>query len=453
MTIAFDDNTLTRDNSELLLERIRARRARVAVIGLGYVGLPLVRAVTQVGFRTIGVDIDPQKIEWLKRGKPYLKHLNGDWLKSAVDSKRFIPTSDFAAIERADVVLICVPTPLTENREPSLLFIERTAKALVPHLRPGQLFILESTSWPGTTEEVLKPILEESGLRSGEDFFLAFSPEREDPGNQDFETSGIPKIVGGDGPRALELTRAFFDTFVVATHPVSSMATAEATKLTENIFRAVNIALVNELKVIFTRMGIDIWEVIDAAKTKPFGFMPFYPGPGLGGHCIPVDPFYLTWKAREYDVATKFIELAGEINVSMPHWVIERLGALLDMQCGISLSRAHILLLGLAYKKNVDDIRESPTLKLMALLEERGTKVSFHDPYVEEVPSTRQFKNLMHRRSVEFSADTIDRYSAVVVVTDHDCVDYRLLAKARLVVDTRNVCARKDVTGPNIYKA
>jgi UDP-N-acetyl-D-glucosamine dehydrogenase len=353
----------------------------------------------------------------------------------------------------ADLVLICVPTPLDRHREPDLSHVERTTEAVARRLRPGQLIVLESTTWPGTTTELMKPILEAGGLASGLDFFLAYSPEREDPGNPSFATALIPKVVGGDGPAALDLATRFYESVVSRAVAVSSPATAEAVKLTENIFRAVNIALVNELKLVFDAMGIDVWEVIEAARTKPFGFMPFYPGPGLGGHCIPVDPFYLAWKAREYGVATRFIELAGEINTLMPRVVVERLALELDRRAGRGLNGARILVLGLAYKKNVDDLRESPALVLVELLRRRGAVVAYHDPCIPEVKRTREHPQLAGMRSVPLEAAQIAGHDAVLIATDHDGVDYAgLVAHAKLVVDTRNACARAGLAGDTIVK-
>jgi UDP-N-acetyl-D-glucosamine dehydrogenase len=346
-----------------------------------------------------------------------------------------------------------VPTPLTRHREPDLSFVETTARAIAATLRPGQLVVLEPTTYPGTSAEILRPILETTGLTSGLDFFLAFSPEREDPGNRDFRTASIPKVVGGDGADALRLADALYSAFTIATVPVSSMATAEAVKLTENIFRAVNIALVNELKLVYDAMGIDVWEVIEAAKTKPFGFMPFYPGPGLGGHCIPIDPFYLAWKAREYDVTARFIELAGEVNTRMPYHVVDRLAEAVD-RTGTAFSGARVLVLGLAYKKNVDDIRESPSLKLIQLIEARGARCEYHDPFVPVIGPTREHPALAGRRSVPLDAAELAACDAVLIATDHDDVDYAfVVAHARLVIDTRNVCARRGLQGPSIVKA
>jgi UDP-N-acetyl-D-glucosamine dehydrogenase len=419
--------------------RFVAREATVGIVGMGYVGLPLMLAATAAGFRVIGFDIDLARIEGLNAGRSPLGHIGDARVGAARATGRFEATADLARSAAADAVLICVPTPLGDHREPDLRYVEGTARALAPHLRRGQLVVLESTTWPGTTTEVMKPILEAGGLRSGVDFFLAFSPEREDPGNIDFETSRIPKVVGGDGAAALLLARTLYDQLVVATVPVSSPETAEAVKLTENIFRAVNIALVNELKLVFTPMGIDIFEVIEAAKTKPFGYMPFYPGPGLGGHCIPIDPFYLTWKAQEFGIRTRFIELAGEINTAMPRFVVERLAEAVDRRFGKGLSAARVLVVGLAYKKNVDDVRESPAFAVLELLEARGTEVAYHDPHVAAIPRTRDHASLAGRRSVPLEPALLAGFDAAVIVTDHDDVDYEaLVAGCPLTVDTRN---------------
>ena len=420
-------------------ERFSGRSATIGIIGLGYVGLPLMLAATGVGFRVIGFDIDEPKVEGLNRGSSPLKHIGDAKIAAAVEQRLFEATVDFRRIGEVDAILICVPTPLGRHREPDLSYVEGTMADIAPQLKAGQLVVLESTTYPGTTTEIIKPMVEAAGFTSGEDIFIAYSPEREDPGNIDFETSRIPKVVGGDGTDALDLACALYDQFVVATVPVSSPETAEAVKLTENIFRAVNIALVNELKVVFQKMGVDIFEVVDAAKTKPFGYMPFYPGPGLGGHCIPIDPFYLTWKAREYGVATKFIELAGEINTAMPRYVVERAAEALDRQSGKGLNGAKVLLIGVAYKKNIDDIRESPALTIWELLAARGADVTYHDPHVPVIPATREHGALTGARSRPLDAGTLDACDMVVIVTDHDAVDYRLLqAAARLIIDTRD---------------
>lgn len=423
-----------------LLEKITARQAVVSVIGLGYVGLPLLIAFAEAGFRTLGLDIDPAKCDQLNAGHCYIKHINGSRVPELVKSGLLRATSDMADLAVADAVIICVPTPLTKQREPDLSYVANTARAFLPQLRRGQIIILESTTWPGTTEEIVKPVLETGDLRSGTDFFLAYSPEREDPGNLHYSTRTIPKVVGGLGEAAGHLATALYAQAMERVVPVGSAAVAEAVKLTENIFRSVNIALVNELKVVFTRMGIDIWEVIEAAKTKPFGYMPFYPGPGLGGHCIPIDPFYLTWKAREFNINTRFIELAGEINSAMPEYVVHMLQNALSDHGGRGLRGARILLMGMAYKKNVEDIRESPALILWHLLEGRGADVHYHDPHVPVIPMTREYGCYAGRQSVGVDAASLAAYDAVLVCTDHDGVDYQHLADhCALVVDTRNV--------------
>ena len=429
---------MTPDPSDLA-RRFADRKATVGIVGMGYVGLPLMLAATASGFRVLGFDIDLVKIEGLNAGRSPLKHIGDAPVQAARAAGLFEATADLTRSAEAEAILICVPTPLGPHREPNLGFVESTTRAIAPHLRQGQLIVLESTTWPGTTREVMKPILEAGGLRSGVDFFLAYSPEREDPGNIDFETSRIPKVVGGDGPAALLLAQALYDQLVVKTVPVSSPETAEAVKLTENIFRAVNIALVNELKLVFTSMGIDIFEVIEAARTKPFGYMPFYPGPGLGGHCIPIDPFYLTWKAQEFGIRTRFIELAGEINTAMPRFVVDRLAEAVDRRLGKGLSAARVLVVGLAYKKNVDDIRESPAFAVLELLEARGADVAYHDPHVAVIPRTREHASLAGRRSVPLDPASLRGFDAAVIVTDHDAVDYEaLVAGCPLVVDTRN---------------
>jgi UDP-N-acetyl-D-glucosamine dehydrogenase len=437
-----------------LSAKISARTAVTGVIGLGYVGLPLAVACAAKGYPTIGFDVAADKVGELNAGRSYIDAVPSGTLENLVQAGRFTASASFAGLSACDVIIICVPTPLSAHREPDLGFVTATAETIAAHLRPGQLVVLESTTFPGTTREIVKPILEATGLRSGPDFFLGFSPEREDPGNRDFSTVSIPKIVAGDGPEATSAIEAFYAAVVNNVVTVSSVDVAEATKITENVFRAVNIALVNELKIVFDQMGIDVWEVIEAAKTKPFGFMPFYPGPGLGGHCIPIDPFYLTWKSIEYGVPTRFIELAGEINAGMPRYVLGKLEEALDRRHGISLSTAKILVLGLAYKKNVSDIRESPSLRILELLEKRGIHVDYHDPHVAIIPPTREHSGLAGRRSVALCAETLSGYDAVVVVTDHEAVDYALVcAEARLVVDTRNVLTKAGLSGNNIVKA
>lgn len=437
-----------------LLDAIRDRTARAGVIGLGYVGLPLAISISRAGFPVLGFDVDPDKIVRIESGRSYIDAVPSEILATEHSAGRFSATCDFDRLAECDVIAICVPTPLTRHRDPDLSFVENTCREIAARLRPGQMIVLESTTWPGTTEEVMKPILAADGLVCGRDVFLGYSPEREDPGNRDFETSTIPKIVAGDGAEASELMAAFYGAVVKTVVPVSGTRTAEAVKLTENVFRAVNIALVNELKVVYDAMGIDVWEVIDAAKTKPFGYMPFYPGPGLGGHCIPIDPFYLTWKSREYELPTRFIELAGEINTAMPRHVVEKLAEALDRRLGKALSRSRILVLGLAYKKNVPDIRESPSLRLMELLIERGAEVGYHDPLIAEVPRTREYAHLKGRLSEPLTPDVLSGYDAVLVATDHDDIDYAMLVEhAPLVIDTRNVFDRRQIRSDRIVKA
>ncbi len=442
-------------HAKRFLEAVSGKTLTIGIIGLGYVGIPLGIAALKSGFKVLGFDIDQARVGKLNRGEIAIKHIPMAALVEAHQAGRFLATSDMSRLSEPDALLIAVPTPLTRHREPDLSYVVKTSEAVAIHLRAGQLVVLESTTYPGTTDEVMRPILEKaSGLKSGQDFFLAFSPEREDPGNPNFETSTIPKVVGADGAAALAMADGLYSQLVVKTVPVSSTATAEAVKLTENIFRAVNIALVNELKQVYAAMGVDIWEVIDAAKTKPFGFMPFYPGPGLGGHCIPIDPFYLAWKARQFDISTRFIELAGQINTRMPYLVVDKLAEAVDKFSGKGLSRARILIIGIAYKKNIDDIRESPSLKLIELIEARGGTTGFHDPFVAVIPPTREHQPLAGRRSIALTEDALKGYDAALIVTDHDGVDYRhIAAHSRTVVDTRNVCARNGVKGSHIVKA
>lgn len=436
-----------------LLKGFEGRTSCIGIIGMGYVGLPLALAAANAGFPVLGFDVDAPRTEQINRGESFLRHIPAAAVHAAVTSGHLTATADFKRLSEPDALIICVPTPLTRYREPDLTYVVSTAQAIASNLRPGQIVILESTSYPGTTTEVVRPILEATGLKCGKDFFLAFSPEREDPGNVDFTTTRIPKVVGGDGPDALALAHSLYSKIVDQTVLVSSTEVAEAVKITENIFRAVNIALANELKVIYSAMGIDIWEVIEAAKTKPFGFMPFYPGPGLGGHCIPIDPFYLTWKAREYGIATRFIELAGEVNTSMPQYVVDSVGKLVDEHLRRGLNGSSILVLGIAYKKNIDDIRESPALVLIELLEARGAHVDYYDPFVPTIPMTREHSALAGRTSAKLTSKDISSYDTVLIVTDHDVVDYSDIAKhARLIVDTRNVCTRMGIHGDHIVK-
>lgn len=441
-------------SAEKLNRLILDHKARIGVVGMGYVGLPLAVTTAKAGYSAVGFEIDPAKVQELNAGRSYIDAVKSDDLAGLVKSGAFTATIEFGKLAECDVIVICVPTPLTKNREPDLFYVEETSRTIAKTLRPGQLIVLESTTYPGTTDEVVLPILEKTGLKSGVDFFLGFSPEREDPGNQHFETRTIPKVVSGHGPDARLLMASFYGAIVKKIVPVSTNATAEAVKLTENIFRAVNIALVNELKVVYDAMGIDVWEVIEAAKTKPFGFMPFYPGPGLGGHCIPIDPFYLTWKSREYELPTRFIELAGEINTAMPRYVISRLAEALDRRLALALGQARILIIGLAYKRDVPDIRESPSFKLIELLEVRGAKVAYHDPYVPVIPATREHAALKGRKSAPLSLADISAYDAVLISTDHSAIDYQMLAQsARLIVDTRNAFGQRGLAGPHIIKA
>ncbi|MGP1254509.1 MAG: nucleotide sugar dehydrogenase [Kiloniellales bacterium] len=436
------------------LQRIADREAIIGIVGLGYIGLPLVQSVAERGFRVLGFDLDPKKVEMLNKGESYIRHIPSETVRALRRDGRFRATSAPSDLREADAILLCVPTPLSRHREPDISAVVGSSRMLVEFLRPGQLVVLESTTYPGTTDEVVKPILEESGLKAGQDFFLAYSPEREDPGNIHYRTSTIPKVIGADEANSQRVAEALYDAVVTETVPVSSSRTAEAVKITENVFRSVNIALVNELKVIYSAMGVDVWEVIEAAKTKPFGFMPFYPGPGLGGHCIPIDPFYLTWKAREYEIATRFIELAGEVNTAMPHYVVERLARALDEKRGVALSRAKLLVVGLAYKKNVDDTRESPALRLIEMLEERGAKVDYFDPYVPVIPNTREYGHLAGRPTAAWTGETLAGFDAALISTDHDQVDYALLAEhCPLVIDTRNVLERNGLSGDNLLKA
>jgi UDP-N-acetyl-D-glucosamine dehydrogenase len=424
---------------EALVERFARKEAAVGVVGLGYVGLPLSFAASRGGFKVIGYDVNNERVEQINNGHSPLQHIDDDRLVATQRETRFEATSDPRRLGDVDAVLICVPTPLGVHREPDLSYIEQTARMLSTTLRRGQLIVLESTTYPGTTRDIVRPILEANGLRSGRDFLLGYSPEREDPGNKSYETSCIPKVVAGDGAAALRLTQALYDQFISITVPVSSMETAEAVKLTENIFRAVNIALVNELKIVLTALGVDIFEVVDAAKTKPFGYMPFYPGPGLGGHCIPIDPFYLTWRAREVGICTRFIELAGEVNANMPRYVIERLREELDRRFGKALSGSRILIIGVSYKKNVGDMRESPALPIMELLDRAGARVDYYDPFFPVIPPTRNHPNLAGKASIPFEDYLLARFDGSVIVTDHDDVDYEALLRfSRLILDTRN---------------
>ncbi len=433
---------------------IKNKNASVGVIGLGYVGLPLALNFCKSGFSVSGFDVDEHKVEQLISGQSYINYIPNEQILEANSSGRFKSTSNFEELKKLDVIIICVPTPINKTKEPDLRFIEETAEKISGLLRTGQLIILESTTYPGCSDLVLKPILEKSGLVSGEDFYLAYSPERVDPGNTEFQSIDIPKIVGGDGEHALEVSSLLYKKVFNSIVPVSSMDTAEAAKLTENIFRSVNIALVNELKVIFSKMGVDIWEVIEAAQTKPFGFMPFYPGPGLGGHCIPVDPFYLSWRARELGAVSEFVELSGKINTSMPERVVSALILGLKNKFKKSISNARVLVLGLAYKRNVDDTRESPSFVIIKSLETKGAVVDYFDEYVPTIPKTRDHLELEGRESINWDLNSLSSYDAVLICTDHDNLPYRDIAEhSKLVIDTRNVIGRLSIKSSNVIKA
>lgn len=423
-----------------LSEGIQQRKITAGIVGLGYVGLPLAMEFVGAGYNTLGFDVDPAKIAKLKKGQSYIHHIGEERVREIVRKGLFDCTCDFERLKEADVISICVPTPLNKYREPDLSYVEQTARAIARRIRKGQLIILESTTYPGTTDELVQPILEAGGLKTGRDFALAFSPEREDPGNKHYTTRTIPKVVGGVTPTCTRLIREFYGEVFEKVVTVSSTRAAEMTKLLENIFRSVNIALVNEMKMVCHHMNIDIFEVIEAAKTKPFGYMPFYPGPGLGGHCIPIDPFYLTWKAREYEQTTRFIELAGEVNTKMPDYVVERtVRALSDR--GKKIKGAKVLVLGVAYKKDIDDVRESPALKVVQLLRERGIKVCYHDPYIPKYPAGR--KGGLGISSSRLTAALVKSVDAAMILTDHSCIDYQwVVDHAQLVVDTRNATAK-----------
>ncbi len=453
-----------------LSEKIKHKTVKVGVIGLGYVGLPLALEFALKGIDVVGFDIDQKKIISLAKRKTYLKHISEKRIRKGIESGHFSATSDFSRLAQVDAIIICVPTPLDEHRQPDLSYIVSTAATVSRYLRKGQLVCLESTTYPGTTEEILLPMFKHpveiinyktmkryrrTGKKKkfvvGKDFYLAFSPEREDPNNSSYSTSTIPKVVGGVTRECLHVAKALYDLIIVRTVPVSSTRVAEATKLLENIYRSVNIAMVNELKIVFDKMGFDIWEVIGAASTKPFGFQPFYPGPGLGGHCIPIDPFYLTWKAREYDVQTKFIELAGEVNTLMPQYVVAKTVAALNKK-NKSLNGARVLILGAAYKKDVDDMRESPSLKLIEICSEHGAHVDYNDPYVPKLPETRKYNFGM--RSVPLTPNKLKGYDVVILSTDHSVYDYRFINKhSRLIVDTRNAFHKNGIKSNKIVKA
>lgn len=428
------------EHKQALLNKIKDGTFHVGIIGMGYVGLPLALTfIERAKFKVTGFDVDQRKVDALNRGETYIMHMGGDRVKGAKQSGLFDATSDFDRLSEPDALMIAVPTPLTAQREPDMRYVVSTGEAIAARLRKGQLIVLESTTYPGTTDELLKDLLEKSGLKCGQDFYLAFSPEREDPGNKSYNTATIPKVVGGVDPDATDVAAALYEQGLDKVVKVRSARVAEATKLTENIFRGVNIALVNELKIVYERMGIDVWDVLDAAATKPFGFMKFTPGPGLGGHCIPLDPFYLTWKAREYGISTRFIELAGEVNVSMPRYVVDKLQEGLNDH-EKSLKNSQVLVLGLAYKKDIDDPRESPSFELIELLLQRGAKVSYHDPHIPVAPSMRSWPTLPAMRSQPLTAELLASVDAVLISTEHTAVDYALVAEhAKLIVDTRGV--------------
>jgi UDP-N-acetyl-D-glucosamine dehydrogenase len=470
-----------------LILKIKDKSAVVGVIGLGYVGLPLSLEFVLKGFNVIGFDVDESKILFLNSGKSYIKHISEDRIQNSVDSGKFETTTDFSRLSSCDAIIICVPTPLNAHREPEMKYVVKTAATIQKYLRKGQLVTLESTTYPGTTEELLLPMFEQTNSRQqstvsdelekgksalikatpgrsedennriasdvsrltvGKDFFLAYSPEREDPNNPNYNTATIPKVVGGVTDNCLKVAQTLYDQVIVKTVPVSSPRVAEATKLLENIYRSVNIALVNELKIVFQKMDIDIWEVIEAAKTKPFGFNAFYPGPGLGGHCVPIDPFYLTWKAREFDINTRFIELAGEVNTKQPYYVVQRAMEVLNEK-GISLNGSKILILGASYKKNIDDMRESPSLKLIEILKDKGAEVDYNDPFVQKLPQTRKYKFNMN--SVSLTSSRLASYDLILLCTGHDYYkeNSKLITQnSKLIIDTRNV-----FEGENVYKA
>ncbi len=435
--------TTLQNTAQQTLESVKKKTAKVGILGLGYVGLPLIQAFTRAGLECIGFDVDQTKVDSLNAGKSYIEHIPDEWIQSWIDENKLVATAKKEDLKEADALLMCVPTPLSDSRDPDLSYVEATTETIASVLRPGQLVVLESTTYPGTTRDVVLPILEKSGLEIGKDFFLAYSPEREDPGNPNFTASSIPKVVGGYEPNSLEIASALYSHAVVETVPVNSCEVAEACKIVENTYRCVNIAMVNELKVLFDQLGIDVWEVIDAAKTKPFGFQAFYPGPGLGGHCIPIDPFYLSWLARKNEVPTRFIELAGEVNTAMPSFVINKVIEALN-SVGKSVRGSKIGVLGVAYKKDVDDDRESPSFKLMELLMQRGAILSYSDPHVPMLPAKRHY-DLPRLASEELSSEYLAGLDCVLIATDHTAFDWNhIVNHASLIVDTRN--ATKNIT-------
>ena len=445
-------STVSPSMSAITLEKIQDKTALVGVVGLGYVGLPLIHAFIRGGLKCIGYDIDQKKIDSLQEGQSYIEHIPSDWIQQWQSEEKFEATAEMSRLSEADVVLICVPTPLSDSRDPDLSYVEGTTRWVSKALRKGQLVVLESTTYPGTTRDVMLPILEQSGLKVEEDFFLAYSPEREDPGNPDFSANSIPKVVGGYGEKSLELATALYSNAVVQVVPVSSCEVAEACKILENTYRGVNIAMVNELKVLFQKLGIDVWEVINVAKTKPFGFQAFYPGPGLGGRCIPIDPFYLSWLARKNELSTRFIELAGEINTAMPLYVITRLAEALN-EMGKPIRGSKIGVLGVAYKKDVDDPRESPSFKLMELLQERGAVLSYSDPHIPVLPAMRHY-DVPRLASEDLTPDYLASLDCALIATDHSSFDYGMIVKhAPLVVDTRNATVDIDEGREKVVKA
>ena len=435
-----------------LIAKIQAHEARVGIVGLGYVGLPLVLRFAEEHFPVLGFDVDPAKVRKLQAGESYIRHIPAKRLRVLIKEKRFEPTTDFQRLAEADCIIICVPTPLTPKKDPDLQYIENTTDAISRTLRKGQLVCLESTTYPGTTEEILLERFRSTGLEAGSDYFLIFSPEREDPGNPKFSTRTIPKVVGGITPDCLEVGTTLYGQVIDRVVPVSSTRAAELVKLLENIYRSVNIALVNELKLLGDRMNIDVWEVIDAASTKPFGFTPFYPGPGLGGHCIPIDPFYLSWKAKEYDFSTRFIQLAGEVNTSIPHYVVERIGKVLNDRAR-SIRDSKILILGVAYKKDVDDVRESPALEIMEILQAKGALLSYSDPYIPQLHKMRAY-DFSHMSSLPLNEDVLKGQDLVLITTDHSSIDYQwVVDHASTIVDTRNATRRVTRGREKIVKA
>lgn len=448
------DPPVSTSYKEELLAKLKGKVAKIAVIGLGYVGLPLAVSAALEDYDVLGFDVDAKKIKLLKEEISYIEAVDDESLQKVVENGQFSCTKDFSELSQCDVIVICVPTPLTAHREPDLSYVEKTAKEISKYIQPGTLVVLESTTYPGTTHEVLVPLLEKSDLKVKEDIFVGFSPEREDPGNKDFSNTQIPKIVAGECKNSAELVEAFYGGFFERVVPVSSTQTAEAVKITENIFRSVNIALVNELKVIYDAMGVDVWEVIQGAATKPFGFMPFYPGPGVGGHCIPIDPFYLTWKVREYDLVTRFIALAGEINANMPRYVIYRTRHVLDRVLGKGMKNSKVLVSGVAYKKNISDVRDSPALKILEMLIEQEADVCYFDPYVSVMPNIDQHESLAGLKSIQAEDITAENFDVILISTDHDGVDYEAMVKLGIpIVDTRNIIAKNGLPMDNVTKA